>query len=202
MRKYGNLFRATDIPNGAVTNRFRVANLRFTSGATAVHSDMLMWHPDEPAEIAALQYLNILFSVPQVSVRLNEIPETHLAMIRHYTAYWNANRDVLMLGEFAARGAMARYPLMYATLGERRIVGLYADHVVALDSAALSSVDVVNAKQSEAVVISAPGLQAAFDVQVMDCYGEVVERRTVTFDNDAQRFAVPPSGIVSLNKLD
>ncbi|HSG48604.1 MAG TPA: glycoside hydrolase family 36 protein, partial [Longimicrobiales bacterium] len=80
MRTYGNLLRATDSPNSAVANRVRVVDLRVLSGATPVHSDMLMWNVEEPVEAAALQLLNVIFSVPQVSVRLGEIPRDHLAM--------------------------------------------------------------------------------------------------------------------------
>ncbi len=202
MRKYGNLFRATDIPNGAVTNRFRVANLRFLSGETAVHSDMFMWHPDEPAEVAALQFLNVLFSVPQLSVRLNEIPESHLEMIRHYTAYWNANRAVLLSGDFAAFGAMSRYPLLQATLGGRRIVAAYADRVIALDEPGLVSIDVVNAKRSRAVMIDAAGINGLFDVVVLDCFGEVASRSQRRLNGDVHRFEVPPSGLITLRRSD
>ncbi|NNM32329.1 MAG: alpha-galactosidase, partial [Gemmatimonadetes bacterium] len=54
MRKYGNMFRAGDSPNAAVDNRVRTIDLRLLSGSTAVHSDMFMWHYDEPVEKAAL----------------------------------------------------------------------------------------------------------------------------------------------------
>ena len=92
MRKYGNMFRAGDAPNAYVANRVRTIDLRLLSGETAVHSDMIMWHPDEPVERAALQLLNVMFSVPQVSVRLGEIPRPHLDMVTFYTGYWSENR--------------------------------------------------------------------------------------------------------------
>jgi alpha-galactosidase len=74
MRKYGNMFRAGDAPNAIARHRVRVVDLRLLSGNTAVHSDMMMWHYDEPTEIAALQFLNVIFSVPQMSVRLEGVP--------------------------------------------------------------------------------------------------------------------------------
>jgi len=42
---------------------------------------MIMWHYEESGEIAALQFLNILFSVPQVSVRLADVPAAHRDMV-------------------------------------------------------------------------------------------------------------------------
>ena len=65
IRKYGNMFRASDCPADVLSNRLRTLDLRLTTGTTAVHSDMLEWNCAESAEVAALQLLNILFSVPQ-----------------------------------------------------------------------------------------------------------------------------------------
>ena len=49
---------------------------------------MIMWHYGEPVERAAFQLLNVMFAVPQVSVRLQEIPRDHFDMVRFYTDYW------------------------------------------------------------------------------------------------------------------
>ena len=74
IRRYGNLFRAADCAGDLIANRVRTTNLRLTSGASAVHSDMLLWHPAATPEAAALQILSVLFSVIQYSVRLRDIP--------------------------------------------------------------------------------------------------------------------------------
>ena len=42
---------------------------------------------EDPVEHAALQILNILFSVPQISVRLHEIPQQHKDMIAFWMKY-------------------------------------------------------------------------------------------------------------------
>ncbi len=117
IRKYGNMFRASDCPNSYVANRVKTVDLRLLSGATAVHADMTMWHYGERVEIAALQLLNVLFSVPQVSVRLQEIPKDHFAMVQFLTSYWNANRSVLLDGEFEAHAPAA---LSHADRAQRR----------------------------------------------------------------------------------
>ena len=69
IRKYGSMFRAGDCPADVLSNRVRTIDLRLSSGSTAVHSDMLEWNSADSAESAALQFLNILSSVPQISVR-------------------------------------------------------------------------------------------------------------------------------------
>lgn len=60
-----------------------------------------MWHSDEPAESAALQLFNVLFSVPQISVLLDRIPPEHVEMLRFWLGIWREHRDVLLDGELA-----------------------------------------------------------------------------------------------------
>lgn len=50
-------------------------DLRLTSGDTAVHSDMLEWSSRGPRLKRRAQLLNVIFSVPQISVRLADLPE-------------------------------------------------------------------------------------------------------------------------------
>ena len=111
IRKYGNMFRASDCPNSYLANRVKTVDLRLLTGDTAVHADMIMWHPSEPVERAAFQLLNVMFSVPQVSVRLQEIPKDHFEMVRFYTDYWRRNRAVLLDGAFEALSPNANYPV-------------------------------------------------------------------------------------------
>ena len=54
-RLIGNIFRAADCPADHVRNRLSVVDVRLLCGETACHGDMLMWHPSEPVEAAALQ---------------------------------------------------------------------------------------------------------------------------------------------------
>ncbi|MEL6358234.1 MAG: glycoside hydrolase family 36 protein, partial [Bacteroidota bacterium] len=112
LRKIGNMFRAFDCPNDSVTNRLRTTDVRLLAGSSRVHSDMITWHPEETTEIAALQLNSILFSVPQISVRLAEQSEQHLRMIRFYTDYFNTNRELLMHGNFRAHSPLENYPLL------------------------------------------------------------------------------------------
>jgi len=112
IKKFGNMFRAFDSPNDSHTNRVRTTDIRLLNRKAAVHSDMLTWHYHEPVEVAALQYLNVIMSVPQISVRLAEIPASHLEMVRFYTDYWIENRELLIDGEFTALRPLANYPVL------------------------------------------------------------------------------------------
>lgn len=198
MRKYGNMFRATDIPNGAITNRFRIVSLRVLSGDTAVHSDMIMWNREEPVEIAALQFLNILFSVPQVSVRLADIPQKHFDMVAYYTNYWSENQGVLLDGEFRAHGIFAKYPLISAQNKDKLIVGLYDNQVVEFGDDVLSSIDIINAKKSTRVVVNVPVDLGKYKVTIKDSMGKVQDAHEADLRAGVLSFDVPVSGMLSL----
>jgi len=197
MRKYGNMFRGVDAPNNAVANRIETVNLRIMAQNTAVHSDMFIWRSEETVEQAALQILNILYSVPQLSVRLAEIPEEHLNMIRFWFDYWNTNRDVLIDGDFMPSNPAANYPYLTAISDGKQITTLYEDIVVVVLNGA-KQIDIVNAKASTSVVLQ---FETSFNGKMIikDCKGDIVIEQEVSLEKGIHKVEVPPSGIVSLN---
>lgn len=199
IRKYGNMFRASDSPNAYLANKVKTVDLRLLSGRTAVHADMLMWHPREPVELAAFQFLNILFSVPQLSVRLREIPPDHFAMVKFYTGYWLANREVLLDARIEAPAPLANYPMVSAQTPEKQIVALYAD-MVARVSGTTPRLDLVNAKHSRGVVIAADTDAGVFKYEVRDCQGRSVRTGALRLGRAPQEIDVPVSGLVALVK--
>jgi alpha-galactosidase len=202
IRKYGNIFRASDSPNSYLANRVKTVDLRLLSGRTAVHADMIMWHSEEPVEKAAFQLLNVLFSVPQVSVRLAEIPKDHAAMLRFYVDYWRRNRDVLLDGDFEAKAPGANYPMLTARARDKQIVALFADQFVTLDpSRVVTQLDIVNAKGSKTVVLVARSDLGRYRYAVLDCQGREVGRGTVHLTPGAHRFDAPVSGLLVFERV-
>lgn len=199
MRKYGNMFRAADAPHVAMDNRLRTVDLRLLSGSTAVHSDMFMWHAGDSVEAAALQFLSILFSVPQLSVRLERIPSDHREMVRHWTGYWLRNRDVLLDGEFIPHAPLANYPLIEAVTDEKRIVAVYGDMVVRVpEDHGSRALDVVNAGSVSRVVLEIGGRPGLFDYRVLDTRGREIGTGTVELAPGVYRFMVPRSGLLEM----
>ena len=197
MRKYGNMFRATDCPNLASVNRIRTADLRLLSGSTAVHSDMLMWHYDEPVEVAALQLLNVMYSVPQISVRLEDIPKDHFEMIKFYTDYWLENRKVLLDGDFHAVSPLNNYPMLHGSKENKKITTLFNDQIVDLQLNTFSEVDILNAKRSSRVVVIPRGKAKKHEYHILDCLGNEIKKDTIELTEDTFTFDVPPSGLIS-----
>jgi len=199
MRAYGNLLRATDSPNSTVANRVRTVDLRLVSRATPVHSDMLMWSVEEPVEAAALQFLNVIFSVPQISMRLAEIPGGHLDMVRHYTAWWRENRDVLLAGVLEPHDPLANYPLVMARASRKLIAATFSDVVVPLSPGPWQgAVDVLNAKGTDRVILDVVSDMGPYMFRVLDSQGHEIEMGTVGLDEGAHAFTVPPGGMLTL----
>ena len=100
----------------------RIVDVRLLAGNTAVHSDMLMWSNHEPVASAALQLLNILFSVPQISVRIDTIPADHRQMLAFWLGFWREHREVLLDGDFQPLHPEQFYPFVLAR-GAARWIG-------------------------------------------------------------------------------
>jgi alpha-galactosidase len=200
MRKYGNMFRATDCPNMAVINRARTTDIRLLCGNTAVHSDMFMWHAEDSVETAALQILNILFSVPHLSVRLEQIPDNHLEMVRFWIGYWRENRDVLLHGEFNPVNPSAVYPKIIARIKSKTIVALYNDVNISLVDKECANFDIVNAKSSEYVILDLTCDMGNVTTESYTCMGNLVKKQTLSLKKGVYKFAVPASGLLSIKK--
>lgn len=198
MRKYGNMFRGVDCPNNAVANRIETTNLRIMAQNTAVHSDMFIWRVEEPVESAALQILNILFSVPQLSVRLEDIPEAHLDMIKYWFAYWNENRNVLLDGEFIPSNPVSNYPILSAVNDRHQITVVYEDMLVH-QMENINQLDIINAKASDKLMLLLDK-SSTYSIKINDCTGKILLEKDTRLKKGIQEFSVPLSGMISLIK--
>ena len=200
MRKYGNMFRAFDCPNDSLTNRIRTTDVKLLCGSTAVHSDMFTWHREEPVEIAALQMANILFSVPQLSVRMDNLSEDYLKMINFYTQYWLENQAILLDGTFRASAPLANYPVLSATASGKVIYGVYENVVVEITKG-FPEVDMVNGKAKPQITFQLSEALGKCRVQIFNCMGETQAEYFTSFKAGFHVLEVPPCGILCLEAV-
>ena len=132
--KYGNLFRVTDCPNDAILNRVHSLNLRLTSGKTAVHSDMLMWNKKDTNEAVMYQLLAIMFSVPQISVRFDNITGSHKRLLKNYLNFWRYNRDILLNGKLTLCDIEANYSMAKSEKDGKSVAVLYQNIPVTVEN--------------------------------------------------------------------
>lgn len=201
IRKYGNLLRAADCPADPGGNRRRTLNLRLTSGCTAVHSDMLEWRSDYDVRHAALQLLNIMFSVPQISVRLAELPSDHRQMLEFLLGFFVRHRALLVKSDLHPCAPDQNYPLVYAEAEGERIAVLYCGGITAElgFSPTIRSLYLVNATEREYVFADLtllPGTAAL----LRDCRGEVLPFEPP--QTGLSRLRMPPGSILRLRALE
>ncbi len=202
MRKYGNMFRVGDCPNSAVSNRVGIVDLRLTSGNTAVHSDMLMWNYGERVEIAALQFWNIIFGVPQVSVRFEDIPKEHFKMVKFLTRYWIKNRDILINGVLEPLFPLSNYPIISSFKNNKKIIALYNDMVISINNKKpLKKMDIINAKTTNDILLNIKNSQGRYGYKIYNCKGEIIKKGEINLSKGVHKIEIPVSGIVSLNLL-
>ena len=175
IRKYGNMLRVADCPNDAICNRQDIVTLRLTSGNTAVHSDMLMWNHDDTVESAALQFVSVLYSVPQISVKLAGLRDDHRKMLEFYLAFWRENRDTLMNGKILAANPESACSLVCAEKDGCAIFTAYTDTVI--DCSAYDEIIAVNSTRHGSLILKgADGKK----YKVLDCMGNILEEGTVS----------------------
>ncbi|ADV48091.1 hypothetical protein Celal_0756 [Cellulophaga algicola DSM 14237] len=199
MRKFGNMLRAFDCPGDATMNRIRIADIRLLAGNTAVHSDMVTWHDKEPVEVAALQLINTLFGVPQLSMFISKVSVAHRKMIAFYTAYWNRNADVLMNGEFTPSNPLGNYTTQKVTKDKSIIIGVY-DNLITTISNSYEHIHLHNGKMSTNIALKATTNLGMYEYIVFDCMGNEVSKAALTINAVIVEISVPSCGIIQLIK--
>ncbi len=186
-RRYATMFRASDCAYDMLENRVRTIDLRLLAGDTAVHSDMMIWSAGESAEVAALQILNVLFSVPQVSVLLEKLPERHRVMLNFWMRFMTEHREALQSGRLEPLHPELSYPLVTAYGKSEAITAVYERRMTA---AVASRHLVVNATRGDAVNLE---LKTPGAVRCFDATGTPAGQ--FRFDRSGSvRCPVPPSG--------
>ncbi len=199
IRKYGNMLRAFDCPGDHAMNRVRITDIKMLAGNTAVHADMVTWNFEESVEVAALHYMSTLFGVPQISIPLAETPEAHLQMVRFYTKYWTQNRETLLSRNFYPKSPLENYPQLYSKNGDKGILGLFADNFIKFDGT-MVMLDILNAKLSEEVIISAEESYGDYRYEVFNCLGNQTQQGNTKITKGCNLLKVPAGGLLKLEK--
>ena len=196
MRKYGNLFRAGDCPNDAITNRVRTLDIRLLSGQTPAHADMLMWNAQEPAEAAALQLLNVLFSVPQISVLLDQIPTEHWRMLAFWMSFWSEHRDALLDGRLEPLHPELLYPIVLASTDRKTVGAVYSENaLIPMGRPGARDLFVVNGTRGGRIALEILEDLGDCRIQAFDCQGALVRDERRALSAGLHAFVVPPAGL-------
>ena len=187
IRKYGNMLRVGDCPGDPVRNRLAIVDMRLTSGKTPVHSDMIMWNYGDTAESAAEQFTHILFSVPQISMVIDKLPEEHYKMLKYYLGFWREHREILLDGRLTATQPEANYGTVRSDKDGSSVIVLYNVETV---SDIREKAAVVNAASGDAIIVK--GCDGK-KYSVTDCKGNTLDSGILA---TRQEVSVPHSGIL------
>ena len=192
IRKYGNMLRVGDCPGDILANRSQIVNLRLTSGKTAVHSDMIMWNEKDSVENAALQFANVIFSVPQISMLIKDLPQEHIEMLKFYISFWKEYRKVLLDGKLTAKNPENDFSQAQATLDNTTVIAIYTNNVV-------------DAKSDVTVIVNASGFDSVIvknainkEFTVKSCKGEITDSGIVT--DSFKEIPVTKGGVLIFKK--
>lgn len=195
-RHYSNMLRAVDAPADSDENRVRIANIRLLAGNTAVHSDMIMWNYDDTVESAAMQIANILFGVPQISVRLGEIREDHAEMLHFYMGLWNHYRDLFLHGAFQAELPRAHFIMLSAKLGNQFAASVHGKEIVDIPETCGEGIIVIASYMKKMYI----HLSGKYTIQRYSCRGLLQE--TLEAPAGDVRVSVNPADVLFLTKSD
>jgi alpha-galactosidase len=179
-RRYGNLYRASDVPFNFAWNRWQATMLRLLVPDRAVHLDPAIWHPQDSDENVAVHLINLVCSVPMVSIELDSYPQSHIDLVRHWIAFYQAHRQALVHGRFEPLLRLGHVPLIRFGSADETIVGVYEDFAFTLEAGPLP-LWLLNATTRPYLEVLPGGIQGLHQVTRYDKFGHCLGVSLVTF---------------------
>ena len=195
MKKYTNMFRAIDVPGDYHGNRIRTLDLRLLSGSTPVHSDMLMWNPEDTVERAAMQLIHTLFSVPQVSMRLDKLPQEHKQMVLFYIQFWRNHKRLLMDETLEPLDPGNLYSAVRSYNDEQMIIAFYGRQLLQLNRGIPGKLILVNGTFHDSIFLEMAKSSEQREVIIYSCTGVEVNHYLMDFNSGIHKFIIPSAGL-------
>ena len=200
IRQYGNMFRASDCPGNAQDNRMRTANLRLTSGGTAVHADMLEWHPSETPENVSRTLISCIFSVIQYSVMLSTLPSSHKDVMKNWLDYSQKYRSTLLKAPLRPHHPECGFPLIEAVGESERIAAVYQPGLVVDLTDASTDLHILNASGSQRITLLLPA--GKYRTDIIDAFGKLAGTMKISAGKDGNPVVleIPCGGRAELHR--
>ncbi|WP_283749994.1 glycoside hydrolase family 36 protein [Bacillus cereus] len=200
MRKYGNIFRVGDCPNDAITNRVGIMDLRLLSGNTAVHSDMIMWSPEDTTENAALQLINVIFGVPQFSMRFEKLNKDHFEMAKFWLRFSKKYQDVLLNGDLKPTAPELLYPIVETVNDSTRLIAIYADVCIKTGTNIPEEFIIVNGTLNEEFILDLETDLFNITIETYSCTGKLIRKHKTDLSKGLHRMETEKSGVLIFRK--
>jgi len=195
------MMRAVDCGNSYADNRLRTCDLRLLSGDLPVHSDPIIWHPDESLNSAAFQLQHTIFSVPQLSVRLETLLHSHIEMIKTYLDFWSDHREVICFGEFMPAQPQDMFPYALARNKDKLLIAVFANTVVRLPPELPLNIIFMNATNLDRIVLEASKEDHFSVTTACSLRGEVLEGVGFQDQGSLRLLNLPRGGYAMASKV-
>lgn len=129
----GNMIRVSDCPNDGLSNRVGSVDLKMILQQSAVHSDMILWSKEESVEGVAMQLMDILFAVPQISINLINLDKEQLEYLKGFLKFRIEHAKTIDFGEINVKGVGNNYSQVEVQLDNEKIIACYSDRLVSVN---------------------------------------------------------------------
>ncbi|MEU3047907.1 glycoside hydrolase family 36 protein [Streptomyces sp. NPDC006984] len=200
MAPFGNMLRSFDCPGDATANRVRTLDTSFLSVGGAVHSDPLMWDPRSPVETPARHLIGALHSVPQISVRLDTLPEDHLESLTFWLRLWRRLRPQVLDGVIEPGRPDGLYTLVEATAEGTGVLTVHGERTVPVKTATHDELVLVNGGTTDSLVLEVQegGVETESQLTIRDPTGHIIDHSRMDLAPGLHRLPVPSTGLATL----
>lgn len=197
IRTFGNMIRVHDCPHDSVANRFGIMDLRLFSGNTAVHSDMFIWDNGDTSHSTALQFINTLFGVPQLSINMKNMNAKQNKLTKHWLSFWTKNKDVLMFGDLSCERPDLHYSVVKSHLDKQSIVTVHINCPVQLFEKNEEKITIINGGLLDEFIIKMD-TDKFVHIRHYDCFGELANEYEMILTKGLNELDVLRSGYLIL----
>lgn len=194
---YGNMIRVWDCPLGSSRNLTGTLDLRLLSGGCSVHSDMIIWAKEDSLQSVASQLWGVVFSVPQISLRFDDVTREQKAALKFFLDFWTAHRETLLNPDIKLTPVANSYGYVSSTLNGEQIT--LCNVSARLDVDGRSNVYyMINNSGVDGAILKAE--KGRFAYEILDCTGKRIKRKT-TVKSALSEVDVPFGGMLVVYAL-
>ena len=181
--------RVDGCPGDMTENRRRIAESRLLANGRAVLGNPLEWHAYETPECAAGNFVNALFGVIRLSMRMQHLSGGFPAMAEHWIRFQRRYSAALLKGWFVPRHPEAGYPVLEGLSESCRIVAGYLPGFVVGTGPLDRETLVVDGTSTGSLTVDCPR-ETVFESY--DTYG--IRKEDVKVKAGITVVSLPPSG--------
>ncbi|ONI38606.1 hypothetical protein AN639_07440 [Candidatus Epulonipiscium fishelsonii] len=197
--KYSNMVRAVDCPNDPIINRIRILDLKLATLDTAVHSDMVTWNYEDTDDSVAIQLYNTLFSVPQISVKLNEIKQSHYEILQRFNFSVHFYHDLLVKAPIKVNNIEAGYSQASVCNDHTFFCAVYQNGVVTLPEDSKVEYVIINVSYMPIIVINGLDKIEFETIKIISSKGKT--REVLHTDSNRNVFNVKPADMIIISTI-